>query len=197
MIGSTAPESSACVVPIAGGLEPDGVCENDRSARPPRDRAGFPGAPSAVTHGQRPLPVARHHPTAAVRRRPQASRDFAVITTRTRFFLVLLVLSVLGFGPVSLTALIGVVVVLKRPDWFLRAVFDIYRDSHQTLPVNTTDRPQSAARWGIRIRTVITLAGLMILDIAPVPIVGAIGLWIVTFRPAWFLLLVARIYGVV
>jgi hypothetical protein len=104
---------------------------------------------------------------------------------------------VLGFGPVSLTALIGVVVVLKRPDWFLRAVLDIYRDSHQTFPVNTTDLPQSAPRWGIRIRTVITLAGLMILDIAPVPVVGAIGLWIVTFRPAWFLLLVSRIYGVV
>jgi hypothetical protein len=106
-------------------------------------------------------------------------------------------LSAIGFGPVSFTAIIGIVVVLKRPDWFLRAVLDIYRGSHQALPVTRTDLPQSAPRWGIRIRTVITLAGLMILDVAPVPVVGAIGLWIVTFRPTWFLHLVARIYGVV
>lgn len=115
-------------------------------------------------------------------------------TTRTRCVLVLLFLSAIGFGPVSLTALIGMAIVVGRPAWFLRVVLDVYRGSCQLPPITSRQHPKPAL--GARVRTFMTLAALMILDIAPFPVVGSFGLGIATFRPAWFLRLVAKIYGV-
>ncbi|BBA33316.1 uncharacterized protein sS8_1356 [Methylocaldum marinum] len=40
----------------------------------------------------------------------------------------------------------------------------------------------------------ITLIGLMIVDIFPVPVVGAIGLYVIIKRPSWFRDLVNRLY---
>ncbi|WAK04085.1 hypothetical protein [Methylobacter sp. YRD-M1] len=46
-----------------------------------------------------------------------------------------------------------------------------------------------------RIKCVFTLLLLMILDIGPIPITAAMGLFIVLFRPLWFKNLVDTIYS--
>jgi hypothetical protein len=45
-----------------------------------------------------------------------------------------------------------------------------------------------------RAKCLITLIGLMILDIFPIPVVGAIGLYVIIKRPLWFRDLVNRLY---
>ncbi|WP_119628940.1 hypothetical protein [Methylocaldum marinum] len=45
-----------------------------------------------------------------------------------------------------------------------------------------------------RAKCLITLIGLMIVDIFPVPVVGAIGLYVIIKRPSWFRDLVNRLY---
>lgn len=45
-----------------------------------------------------------------------------------------------------------------------------------------------------RAKCLITLIGLMIVDIFPVPVVGAIGLYVIIKRPMWFRDLVNRLY---
>lgn len=118
----------------------------------------------------------------------------SVASARVRCLLALLLLSAIGFGPVSITALIGMTVVLKRPAWFLRLALDVYGDRPSHLGTIPTMRPRAA--WGTRLSALAVLTVLMILDIAPFPVVGSIGLWIVGFRPAGFLRLVNRIYGI-
>ncbi|WP_434112590.1 hypothetical protein [Methylocaldum sp. GT1TLB] len=45
-----------------------------------------------------------------------------------------------------------------------------------------------------RTKCFITLIGLMILDIFPIPVVGLIGLYVIINRPRWFLETVNRLY---
>lgn len=113
---------------------------------------------------------------------------------RARCWLALLLLSAIGFGPISITALIGITVVLKRPAWFLRLVLDVYAEKPGALA--TTEKSLLPPSRGTRLRVLAALAALLILDIAPFPVVGSIGLWIVSTRPLGFLLLVKRIYGI-
>lgn len=47
---------------------------------------------------------------------------------------------------------------------------------------------------GTRIKCLIALIALSILEIGPVPIMGAIGVYVVIFRPQWFKNLVDDIY---
>jgi hypothetical protein len=46
-----------------------------------------------------------------------------------------------------------------------------------------------------RAKCLATLLSLMVLDILPFPIVGAIGLYIVLTRPPWFLATVRQLYA--
>ncbi|MBS1213377.1 MAG: uncharacterized protein H6R26_1994, partial [Proteobacteria bacterium] len=48
--------------------------------------------------------------------------------TRIKCLLVLIALSIIGFGPLSLTCLIGLYVVIARPRWFLKVVHGLYAD---------------------------------------------------------------------
>lgn len=116
---------------------------------------------------------------------------------RLKCFLVLVLLSVIGFGPLSITALLGMYVVLRRPGWFFEVVEGLYRDAASNapggIPVAASGRMDAAI--GTRSRCFLALLLLMVLDIAPVPVVGGIGLYVVTRRPRWFLALVNRIYG--
>lgn len=47
----------------------------------------------------------------------------------------------------------------------------------------------------VRVKTAVVLLTLLILDIAPVPVTGTIGLFVILTRPAWFERLVYAIYG--
>jgi len=119
-----------------------------------------------------------------------------VNSIRVKCFLVLLMLSVIGFGPLSLTALIGMYVVLRRPEWFDGVVREVYR-GRTFVPAedDTLDTTLSTSAISARIRCFLALVLLLVLDIAPFPVVGSIGIYVILVRPRWFLDLVSRIYG--
>ena len=107
--------------------------------------------------------------------------------------LVLTALAIIGFGPVSITCLIGMHVVISRPRWFYRLTRSIYRDASPGRPMRSA-KPRSLA-LGVRFMTFLSLLFLLILDIAPVPVTGAIAIYVVLTRPAWFQSLVFKVYG--
>ena len=110
--------------------------------------------------------------------------------------LVLSVLAVIGFGPLSFTCLIGMYIVLDRPCWFHQLTRDIYRGTHpgQAMKPARPTRPGSLA-LGSRCLTFLSLLLLLILDIAPIPVTGAIAIYVVLTRPEWFRRLVFDVYG--
>ncbi|MFO1418593.1 MAG: hypothetical protein U1E83_07960 [Methylotetracoccus sp.] len=108
---------------------------------------------------------------------------------RIKSFFTLLVLALIGFGPISLTALIGLYVVGRRPAWFIELVEAVYGGKR----IRPSQAPRASAY--LRARYTAALIGLLILDIAPIPIVGSIGLYIVLARPAWFLRLSRNLYA--
>lgn len=114
-------------------------------------------------------------------------------STRLKCLLAMLMLSVIGFGPLSLTCLIGFYVVLARPDWFLGVTRRLYRGTPARDPAGAA-RPAPHAAL-VRTETLLVLVILLILDIAPVPVTGTIGLYVVLFRPAWFAARVKAIYA--
>ncbi|WP_036268258.1 hypothetical protein [Methylocaldum szegediense] len=116
--------------------------------------------------------------------------------TQVKSFLILTVLAIIGFGPLSLTCLIGLYIVLRRPDWFYRVVKNLYRGTacgSEHCPEQDEKR-RSATRMA-RIKTFLSLLVLLVLDIAPIPVAGSIGLYVVVARPCWFRRLVEKIYG--
>lgn len=116
-----------------------------------------------------------------------------MLNTRLNCLLVMLMLSVIGFGPLSLTCLIGIYVVLARPAWFLGVAHRLYRGTPRADAAGgNRPAPHAAA---IRIQTLLALVILLILDIAPIPVTGSIGLYVVLFRPAWFVERVEAIYA--
>lgn len=116
--------------------------------------------------------------------------------TRIKCLLALLALAMLGFGPVSVTGLIGLFVVLQRPEWFDNVVKNVYRDKQvEDLPLRRQTSDVRRPATGVRIRCLLSLIVLMIVDILPVPVVGSIGLYVLLRRPLWFKDLVDRVYG--
>jgi hypothetical protein len=115
--------------------------------------------------------------------------------TQVGSFLVLTVLAIIGFGPLSLTCLIGMFIVLRRPKWFYRVVGDLYRGT-ACGPVDHSVQQQKhgSETTMTRIKCFLCLVILLILDIAPVPVTGSIGLYVVVARPCWFKTLVEKIY---
>jgi hypothetical protein len=114
---------------------------------------------------------------------------------QVKCLLVLSVLAIIGFGPLSLTCLIGMYIVIGRPRWFYRLTRDLYLNASPKSEerVAVRSRPGSLA-LGVRLRTFMSLLILLILDIAPVPVTGAIAIYVVLTRPEWFRRLVLNIY---
>jgi hypothetical protein len=115
--------------------------------------------------------------------------------TRIKCVSVLCGLAIIGFGPLSLTCLIGLFVVLARPRWFYEVVWHLYRDKpggsvRQTAGRETGD-PRAAT---VRIKCFLSLLGLLVLDIAPVPVTSTIGLYVALWRPFWFKTMVENMY---
>lgn len=116
--------------------------------------------------------------------------------TQVKSFLFLTVLAIIGFGPLSLTCLIGLFIVLRRPDWFYQVVKNLYRGTacESAHRMEQEEKRRSATRMA-RIKTFLSLLVLLVLDIAPIPVAGSIGLYVVVARPCWFKTLVEKIYG--
>lgn len=109
--------------------------------------------------------------------------------------LVMALLALIGFGPLSLTCLIGLYILAARPNWFLAVVCELYRDSAISTagPASATSARSPAVV--VRVKTAAILLTLLILDIAPVPVTGTIGLYVILTRPAWLERLAYAIYG--
>lgn len=100
----------------------------------------------------------------------------------------MVVLALIGFGPLSLTCLIGIYVLIARPLWFYAVVQNLYRGLN--VPVERIQAVQP-----VRLKCFLCLLALLVLDIAPVPVTGAIGLYVILTLPDWFYGLVERIYA--
>lgn len=93
---------------------------------------------------------------------------------------------IIGFGPISITCLIGLYVVLIRPQWFWQLINNLYAKLALPQPIKFIEHP--------RIKCFFSLIGLFIIDIAPVPVNSVIAIIIVLVRPIWFYNLVVNIY---
>lgn len=101
------------------------------------------------------------------------------------------IFAIIGFGPISPGCLVGMYVVVMRPEWFLRLVGRVY--SHPKHTEFVTARQTRAAR----IKSFLILLTLFIIDIAPVPVTPVVAFAIILARPLWFYRAVISVYGVV
>jgi len=115
--------------------------------------------------------------------------------TQIKCVSVLCGLAIIGFGPLSLTCLIGLFVVLARPRWFHEVVEHLYRDKPGGSVRQTAGRETDNTRAAtVRIKCIFSLLGLLVLDVAPVPVTGSIGLYVALWRPLWFKTMVENMY---
>ena len=102
------------------------------------------------------------------------------------------VFAIIGFGPISLGCLIGLFVVLFRPDWFWQLAVNLY--AGRSIPaINHISAEQSKQA---RKTCFLNLLGLLIIDIAPIPVTPMIAFIIILARPEWFYRLIATIYQI-
>lgn len=98
--------------------------------------------------------------------------------------------AIIGFGPISPGCLIGMFVVLFKPDWFWQLAVNLYTGKPISPIANISDAQSKQARkncfWG--------LLTLFIIDIAPIPVTPMIAFVIILARPEWFYRLIASIY---
>ncbi len=109
---------------------------------------------------------------------------------RIEAFASLFILNLIGFGPISLTALIGLYLLWTRPPWFLTWARGVYGQSHR----KTRSRIKTCIR-SKQIKGSIILICLFIIDVLPVPMTGSIALFITCFRPKSFLNWLESIYS--
>lgn len=114
--------------------------------------------------------------------------------TQLKCLLVMLVFTLIGFGPLSPTCLIGLYVVIARPLWFYAGVQNLYRDLDGQAHRPLASPANCAAANLARRKASVWLLILLVLDIAPVPVTGTIGLYVVLARPKWFKALVETVY---
>ncbi len=96
------------------------------------------------------------------------------------------IFAIIGFGPVSPGCLIGMYVVIMRPNWFLQLVGNVYSN-----PI----RQDLIAPKNTRIKAFLCLLMLFVIDIAPVPVTPVIAFVIILGRPQWFLRVVRGVYS--
>ena len=115
--------------------------------------------------------------------------------TQLKVFLVMSVIALTGIGPISITCLIGFYVVLARPRWFRETVRNLYRGKRWNPGLPPMPAGATTNTAATRIKCFLGLLSLFLLDIAPVPVAGSIGLYVVLVRPPWFYELAERLYG--
>ena len=104
------------------------------------------------------------------------------------------IFAVIGFGPISPGCLIGMSIVIFRPDWFWSVTQGLYA-KHPVLQQAIHSEDSNLQTKETRKKCFLSLLGLFIIDIAPVPVTPVIAFVMILSRPAWFYRMVAVIYG--
>ena len=107
-------------------------------------------------------------------------------TAQLKCLSVFALFAVIGFGPVSPGCLIGMYIVLMRPNWFLQLADDLY-SNHAA--------PSFIASKNTRIKTFLCLLILFVIDIAPVPVTPVIAFVIILSKPQWFQRVIIGVYS--
>lgn len=123
---------------------------------------------------------------------PHVVQNGIMNSTQIKSLMVIGGLALLGFGPLSFTCLIGFYVVMVRPFWFIDGVVALYGGPVDSRPIHARTLPRALAA---RTEAGLILLVLLILDIAPVPVTGSIGLYVILARPTWFVQLAHSVYG--
>ena len=121
---------------------------------------------------------------------------------RLKCVFALILIGIASIGPIPIASTLGAFVALFRPRWFKTLVDNIYRNSRQnpTSPDSSgasvgNPRRKNHASAAARLQLLSAMIVFMLLDIGPIPTVSLIALFIVIFRPQWFLTLMKRVYG--
>ena len=98
------------------------------------------------------------------------------------------IFAIIGFGPVSIGCLIGMYVVVKRPNWFIELIEEMYEVSEKV----TVENSDLSA---YRLKVFLSIFSLFLIDIAPVPVTPVIAFIIILSRPRWFYQIVINVYA--
>ncbi len=108
--------------------------------------------------------------------------------TQLKCLSVFAIFAIIGFGPISPGCLIGMYIVISRPNWFLRLANNLYdKPLVKDLIINNPSK-------NIRIKCFLCLLTLFIIDIAPVPVTPVIAFIIILSRPRWFYRVIRDVY---
>jgi hypothetical protein len=107
--------------------------------------------------------------------------------------LVFALFALIGFGPVSPGCLIGMYIVISRPCWFIGLVDDLFDNKHHFQERVSSDSEKQTRQ--ARVKCFLSLLGLFLIDIAPIPTTPIIAFFIICIRPLWFIQTVAGVYG--
>ncbi len=113
--------------------------------------------------------------------------------TQFKCMAVFAVFALIGFGPVSPGCLIGLFIVVRRPEWFGHVAAKLY--AGRVLPESGITTLSLELSRSARIKGFLSLLCLFIVDIAPVPVTPAIAFVVILARPAWFYRVVENVYG--
>lgn len=110
-------------------------------------------------------------------------------TAQLKCFALFPIFALIDFGPVSPWCLMGLYIVLMRPEWFLHLINCIY--SHPRHSTFIRSKQTRIARF----MSFLVLLSLLIIDIAPLPVSSIVALAILLAKPKWFYRTVINIYG--
>ncbi|WP_374087377.1 hypothetical protein [Methylomicrobium lacus] len=116
-------------------------------------------------------------------------------TAQIKCLLVFSVFAIIGFGPVSPGCLIGMYIVIARPQWFITFAQDLYDNPHPPHFQERLGTDSEKQTRQTRLKCFLSLLGLFIIDIAPIPTTPIIAAFIIFIRPAWFIRTIANVYG--
>jgi hypothetical protein len=113
--------------------------------------------------------------------------------TQIKCLSVFAIFAIIGFGPISPGCLIGMYIVLFRPLWFWTVAVNLY--TNKRVPQTSIETVSVIQTQQIRKKCFLSILGLFILDIAPVPVTPVVAFVIILSRPVWFYRLVTKVYG--
>ena len=102
-------------------------------------------------------------------------------STQIKCLCVFSVFAIIGFGPISPGCLIGMYIVITRPNWFLKLTDNLYDNpvTPQATSINTPSK-------NLRIKCFLCLLTLFIIVIAFI---------IILSRPRWFYRVIRGVYA--